>query len=149
MLKSQNICNSNVALLMGTFWSGSRCSTCCIIRQWHTCGKHTIIVYSKLFCCLCLLSFLIITEIDNSLGILQNCKMTKEMKICDRYIVWLLVQLGAEAHFRNALIVEQILYFTLILRLTLYFVTDYIHNNTPPPQCLPQRLLEYMLAKNI
>jgi hypothetical protein len=25
--------------------------------------------------------------IDNSLGILQNCKMTKVMKICDRYIV--------------------------------------------------------------
>ena len=67
-----------------------------------------------MFCCLCLLSFLIIAEIDNSLGILQNCKMTKVMKICDRYIVWLLVQLGAEAHFRDALIVEQILYFTLI-----------------------------------
>jgi hypothetical protein len=26
-------------------------------------------------------------QIDNSLGILQNCKMTKVMKICDRYIV--------------------------------------------------------------
>jgi hypothetical protein len=31
----RNICNSNVGLLMGT---------CCIFRQWHTCGKHTIIV---------------------------------------------------------------------------------------------------------
>ena len=59
--------------------------------------------------------------------------MTKVMKTCDRYIVWLLVQLGAESHFLDALIVEQILYFTLIWELTLYSVTDYIHNNTPPP----------------
>ena len=128
----RNICNSKVGLLKGTFWSGRKCSTCCISRQWHTCGKHTILVYSKLFCCLCFLSFLIITEIDNSLGILQNCKMTKEMKICDRYIVWLLVQLGAEAHFPNALIVEQILYFTLIwdLHYTLLLI---IFTTIPPP----------------
>ena len=39
-----------------------------------------------MFCCLCLLSFLIIAEIENSLRILQNCKMTKVMKICDRWI---------------------------------------------------------------
>jgi hypothetical protein len=66
----------------------------------------------------------LLTEIDNSLGILQNCKMTKVMKICDRYIVWLLVQLGTEAHFRDALIVEQILYFTLIWDLHCTLVTD-------------------------
>ena len=85
----------------------------------------------KLFCCLCLLSFLIIAEIDNSLGILQNCKMTKVMKICDKNIVWLLVQLGAEAHFRDALIVEQILDFTLIwdLHCTLLLI---IFTTLPP-----------------
>ena len=108
-----------------------------------------------LFCCVCLLSFLIIA--DNSLGILQNCKMTKVMKICDRYIVWLLVQLGAEAHFRDALIVEQILYFTLIWDLHCTLVTDYIHNNTlPHPNvwhkgCLNINLIKirYKTPKNI
>ena len=70
--------------------------------------------------------------------------MTKVMKICDRYIMLLLVQLGTEAHFRNALIVEQILYFTLIwdLHCTLLLI---IFTTITPLQCLPQRLLEYIL----
>jgi hypothetical protein len=57
--------------------------------------------------------------------------MTKVMKICDRYIVWLLVQLGAEAHFRDALIVEQILHFTLIwdLHCTLLLIIFTSNNN--------------------
>ena len=107
----RNFCNSNVGLLMGTFWSGHKCSTCCIIRQWHTVANTLSSCNLSCFAVCVSLSFLIIAEIDNSLGILQNCKMTNVMKICDRYIVWLLVQLGAEAHFRDALIVSK--YFTL------------------------------------
>ena len=110
----RNICNSKVGFLMGTFCSGRKC-THAVLSDNGTLVANTLSSCNlKLFCCLCLLSFLIIAEIDNSLGILQNCKMTKVTKICDRYIVWLLVQLGAESHFRDALIVEQILYFTII-----------------------------------
>ena len=54
------------------------------------------------------------------------------MKICDRYIVWLLVQLGAEAPFPGCLDCGANTLLYTNLRLTLYSVTDYIHNNTPP-----------------
>jgi hypothetical protein len=53
-------------------------------------------------------------QVDRSACRLCSAFISVCCQLYCRYIVWLLVQLGAEAHFRDALIVEQILYVTLI-----------------------------------